>query len=228
MIDAKKEEETKHTLDRDPNAAGFKVTRRQFIAGTGIIIGGAALGPTILASCSSAPAEVTSPGTTTAGNQPAQSTDPGETLYELTVNGTTYYLGLENNWSLAYVLREIIGLTGTKVGCDRGQCGACTVIIDSKAVLSCTLLAVSVADSGKPVETVEGLSDGISLSPLQQSFVNNQAFQCGFCTPGFLMASKALLDKNSGPSYDEVRLALSGHLCVCGTMKEVVNAVQNV
>jgi aerobic-type carbon monoxide dehydrogenase small subunit (CoxS/CutS family) len=144
----------------------------------------------------------------------------------LNVNGDNYLIQVQPYWSLAFVLREKIGLPGTKIGCDRGECGTCTVVVDGKAIYSCTMLATDAA--GKAIETVEGLSDGITLSPLQQAFYNRGASQCGFCTPGFLMAAKALLDANSNPSRDDVRLALSGHLCSCGEIHNFIESVLEV
>jgi len=141
----------------------------------------------------------------------------------LNVNGTSYRLEVRPYWSLTYVIREKLGLTGTKVGCNHGSCGACTVLIDGKAVYSCLVLAIEA--QGRQITTIEGLSDGIDLHPVQQAFVNNDAAQCGYCTPGFIMSAKALLDTNPSPTRDEVRLALSGHLCICGHTKKIVDAV---
>ncbi|RJO61839.1 MAG: hypothetical protein C4542_05380 [Dehalococcoidia bacterium] len=141
----------------------------------------------------------------------------------LNVNGTMYTLQAKAYWSLSFVLREKLGLTGTKIGCNRGSCGACTVIIDGKAIVSCLVLAVEA--TGKHITTIEGISDSINLHPVQQAFVNNNAAQCGYCTPGFIMSAKALLDNNPAPSMDEVREVLSGHLCICGHTKKIVDAV---
>ena len=141
----------------------------------------------------------------------------------LNVNDTGYSLMVDNDWSLAFLLREKLGLTGTKIGCDRGTCGCCTVILDGKTVLSCMVLAVEA--EGLPITTIEGISDGVRLHPVQQAFVSYNAAQCGYCTPGFIMSAKALIDKNPTPSRDDVREALSGHLCVCGHTKKIVDAV---
>jgi xanthine dehydrogenase YagT iron-sulfur-binding subunit len=202
------------------------VSRREFLKDAGLIVGVTVVGSTaLLSACSSGPKETSTTGPATTTTTPPVS---GETEYSLTVNGQQYRLNLKNNWTLVYVLREKLGLTGTKVGCDRGQCAACTVLADGVPVLSCTMLAIQAAQENKQIETIEGLSDGITLSPLQQAFVDNEAFQCGYCTPGFLMASKGLLAKNPKPTYDEARTALSGHVCICGTIKWVVDTVQNV
>ncbi len=141
----------------------------------------------------------------------------------LTVNGKSYLRKVKPNWSLVFVLREKLGLTGTKIGCDRGSCGTCTVIVDGRPVYSCMMLAIE--SEGKDILTVEGLSDGITLHPVQQAFVDNDAVQCGYCIPGYIMTAKALLDNNSSPTRDEVREALSGHICICGNTKKIVDAV---
>jgi aerobic carbon-monoxide dehydrogenase small subunit len=146
-----------------------------------------------------------------------------EGLIAFRVNGRTYNMPIKSNWTLAYVLREKLGLTGTKIGCELGSCGACTIIVDGRAVHACLVLAIEL--DGSNVQTVEGLSDGITLSPLQQAFVDGDAVQCGYCTPGFLMSAKHLLDRSPAPTRDEVRSALSSNLCICGHTKKIVDAV---
>jgi len=122
------------------------------------------------------------------------------------------------------VLREDLGLKGTKRGCDLGQCGACTVLLDGRPVLSCTLLSVQ-AD-GKKITTIEGIASEGKLHPLQEAFVAEGATQCGFCTPGMILSAKALLDRNSNPADDEIRLAISGNLCRCTGYTKIIRAVQ--
>jgi len=143
----------------------------------------------------------------------------------LIVNGEPYELGVTPSQTLAYTLRETLGLTGTKISCDRGACGACTVLIDGKAVLSCITLTVEC--DGKSITTIEGIEDRKTgkLHPLQQSFIENTAFQCGFCTPGIIMSSKALLDKNPSPTEQEVKKELAGHYCRCISHYHVIKAV---
>jgi aerobic carbon-monoxide dehydrogenase small subunit len=130
--------------------------------------------------------------------------------------------------TLAFTLRETLGLTGTKISCDSGACGACTVIMDGKAVLSCKTLTVEC--NGKVIVTIEGLRDPVTgkLDPLQQSFVDHTAFQCGFCTPGMIMTAKALLNDNPSPTEEEVKEALSGNFCRCISHYQVVDAVMAV
>ncbi len=150
----------------------------------------------------------------------------------LTVNGEPYELRVGDqpdevapSHTLAHTLRETLRLTGTKMGCDHGACGACTVLIDGKAVLSCMTLTVECG--GKGVTTIEGLEEPKTgkLHPLQQAFIDNTAFQCGFCTPGMIMSAKALLDENPAPTEQDVRQALAGHYCRCISHYFVIKAV---
>ncbi len=141
----------------------------------------------------------------------------------LTVNGTPVAVDVEPRLHLADLLRVRLGLTGTKLGCEQGACGACTVLLDGEAVRSCLVLAVQ-AD-GHEVRTVEGLCEGTDMSPLQASFHEHHALQCGFCTAGFLMAATALLEDNPEPSEDEVLTALSGNICRCTGYATIVDAV---
>jgi carbon-monoxide dehydrogenase small subunit len=141
----------------------------------------------------------------------------------LKVNGDSYDLVIEDRKTLLEVLREELGLTGTKEGCDSGDCGACTVIVDGKAVLSCMLLAVEA--QGKDITTVEGLAEGTRLHPLQESFLKHNAVQCGYCTPGMLLSAKALLDENPKPGEEDAKTAIAGNLCRCSDYSEVVASI---
>ena len=141
----------------------------------------------------------------------------------LKVNGITYDMNVETNRTLVEVLREDLGLTGTKKSCNEGECGACTVLIDGEPVASCLILAV--AAQGKEITTIEGLADGTKLHPLQEAFVKHMAIQCGFCTPGMVMAAKAFLDKNPSPTPVEIRKAISGNLCRCTGYQQIVDAI---
>ena len=142
---------------------------------------------------------------------------------KFTVNGEWYEIYTEPWKTLLDVLREELGITGVKSGCREGECGACTVLIDGKAVNSCLMLALQ-AD-GKEITTIEGLSKGETLHPLQQSFIDHFAVQCGFCTPGMILSAKALLDRNPSPSEEEIRVALSGNLCRCTGYVKIIEAV---
>lgn len=144
-------------------------------------------------------------------------------LTSLNINGIDYQLQVRPDWTLVFALRDKLGLFGTKVGCDMGVCGACTVLVDGVAMFSCIMLAVEC--QGLKIQTIEGLSDGIELSPVQQKFYDNEAFQCGFCTPGFIMAGQGLLAVNAKPDMEEVRQAFAGHICTCGNFKKTIEAV---
>jgi aerobic-type carbon monoxide dehydrogenase small subunit (CoxS/CutS family) len=141
----------------------------------------------------------------------------------LTVNGVTYTINVEPNRTLVDVLRDVLGLTGTKKSCNEGECGACTVLMDGKPVASCLVLAVD-ADK-KSITTIEGLAMGENLHPLQVSFVRNGGIQCGYCTPGMIMSAKALLDHNPDPTPLQVRTALVGNLCRCTGYQQIVDSV---
>jgi len=141
----------------------------------------------------------------------------------LTVNGVRREAEVEPRLLLVYFLRETLGLTGTNVGCDTSSCGACTVMMDGQSVKSCTVLAVQ-AD-GAEITTIEGLASNGQLHPLQEAFRNNHGLQCGFCTPGMIMAAKSLLDRNPRPSLEEVREGLAGNLCRCTGYAKIYEAV---
>jgi xanthine dehydrogenase YagT iron-sulfur-binding subunit len=143
---------------------------------------------------------------------------------QLIVNGTRRKVLVEPRWSLAYVLREVLGLTGTKIGCERGECGACTVLIDGKPQYSCITLAVEA--EGREITTIEGLMQGDKLGPVQQAFLEEDAFQCGFCTSGQIMAVEGLLRRNANPDMDQIRTGVSGNLCRCGAYKNIFNAAE--
>ena len=144
---------------------------------------------------------------------------------EITVNGVRYSLKVDPNLRLLDLLREELSLTGTKEGCGIGECGACTVLLDGKAVNSCLILAGQCA--GRDVLTIEGLSDGERLHPLQQAFLDHGAVQCGFCTPGMILSAAALLHSTPAPTEDEIRVAISGNLCRCTGYTQIVEAVQS-
>ncbi len=141
-----------------------------------------------------------------------------------TVNGDPVEYVCPADESLLDVLRDRLGLTGAKEGCGTGDCGACSITLDGELVCSCLVLGAEA--EGRKVTTVEGMADGEKLHPLQQQFIDNAALQCGICTPGFLIAGKALLDKNPDPTVEEIRYALAGNLCRCTGYDKIVRAVQ--
>jgi aerobic-type carbon monoxide dehydrogenase small subunit (CoxS/CutS family) len=192
---------------------GKGVSRRSFLKG----LGGGALGGAILSAgllryerAEAYPRELTWDG-------------KARSIVELRVNGRRYRLEVEHRQTLAEVLRDPIGLTGTKIGCNRGECGACTVVVDGESLYACSLLAVWMRD--KEILTIEGLERGGKLDPLQQAFIDHDGPQCGFCTAGQIMAAKALLMRNPNPTEAQVRRALSGNLCRCGNYNREVTAV---
>jgi carbon-monoxide dehydrogenase small subunit len=226
------------------------ISRREFLKDAGLVVGGATVGSmAFLNSCKSSTAEtvtVTSPPVTitaTAANKYVDPIDNTEhasaaalkahfnavhpnadtTLVTFTVNGVGRGFQVKPYWSLARVLRDNLGLFALKEGCNLGECGTCTVLVDGQAMLSCMLLAVEMED--KVVLTVEGLGPTGVLAPLQKKFYELEAHQCGFCTPGFIMVAQGLLNVTPKPTLDQVRLALSGHVCMCGNMHRTVNAI---
>jgi len=181
------------------------VSRRGFLSSVGV----------------GAVAAATVGGANTAAAQEVEATGDTRTI-NLKVNGLSKKVLVEPRWTLLYVLRDLLGLTGTKIGCERGECGACTVLIDGQPRYACMMLAV---ESEKiEITTLEGLLDGEKLGAVQQAFVEEDAFQCGFCTPGQIMSVEGLLRQNPSPSIDEIRLGISGNLCRCGTYKHIFNA----
>ncbi len=149
-----------------------------------------------------------------------------EIQLRFTLNGKWVEVSVPAHWTLLTLLREKLGLTGTKEGCGIGECGACTVLLDGVPVHSCLLLAPKV--EGRELQTIEGLGSRESLHPLQQSFIDHGAVQCGFCTPGILMSSKALMEKNPRPTREEVKEAISGHLCRCTGYHQIFEAIEAV
>ena len=141
----------------------------------------------------------------------------------LNINGSDHRLDTSQHWSLLQVLREVLDMTGAKRGCDRGECGACTVLLDGKPVYSCQMLAIQVGP--RSILTVEGLGTAEHLHPIQRAFLASDGGQCGFCTPGFLMSAKALLDANPDPSEQDVRQALSGNICRCNAYGRIIRSV---
>jgi len=176
---------------------------------------------------------LTTAGATVAGAAPAilahagaeadaTAAGPGPVPIELTVNGAVRALQVEPRTTLAETLRGPLGLSGTKIACNRGACSACTVLLDGLPVCSCMVLAIDVGP--RRVTTIEGLARGEVLHPLQAAFIEHDAMQCGFCTPGLVMSCAALIERNPDPSPEDVKTAISGHLCRCGTYQNVIAA----
>ena len=151
---------------------------------------------------------------------------PGRVHVQMRLNGDDVEFLCEPRQTLLEVLREGLGLTGTKEGCGNGNCGACSVLLDGVLVNSCLVLAVDA--NGRRVTTIEGLAEDGKLHPVQQSFIDNGAVQCGFCTPAMILTGKALLDKNPDPTEGEIKQALGGTLCRCGSYQKILNSVQAV
>ena len=148
---------------------------------------------------------------------------PSESELTLEINGQPQQLKVRHHWTLLDVLRDQLDLTGAKRGCDRGECGSCTVLLAGKAVYACQLLAMQVGS--RPVITIEALAAGNVLDPVQQAFLDNDGGQCGFCTPGFVLAARCLLDTNLNPSDEDIRQALAGNLCRCNAYGRIIQSV---
>jgi aerobic-type carbon monoxide dehydrogenase small subunit (CoxS/CutS family) len=201
--------------EREREPAVSDLTRRDFLHGSAAALAAAGVAsPGVSTHASPTPA---------AGPTQAAQSVP-TTLLRFTLNGVPQNLRVEDRWTLAEMLRDRLnGVSGTKVGCERGECGACTVLVDGAPVYSCSTLAVWM--EGRSVRTVEGLATDGRLSALQQAFVDHNAPQCGFCTSGQLMSATALLERNPSPTADEVRRALVGNLCRCANYNAIVEAV---
>lgn len=169
---------------------------------------------------------VAAAGTATAEPTPASEVLVAQEMSKITlrINGQDREVLVEPRWSLAHVLRETLGITGTKIGCDRGECGACTVLLDGIPRYACMTLAVEA--EGTEITTVEGLMDGEEIGPVQRAFVERDAFQCGYCTSGQIMSVEGLLRANPTPSPGEIQRAMSGNLCRCGTYPHIFQAAQ--
>ena len=185
-----------------------KISRRHFVEGTGAGLVAATVVP-LQGQEKAGPA----------ARPPALPATP----IKFTLNGVERRMDVQDHWTLVELLRDHLKLTGTKIGCDRGECGACTVLLEGKSVYSCSQLAVWI--DGKTVETVEGLARNGKLDPLQQAFIEHDGPQCGFCTSGQLMSAKAVLARNAHPTRDEARAGMTGNICRCGNYNHYVEAV---
>jgi xanthine dehydrogenase YagT iron-sulfur-binding subunit len=200
-----------HEASPSEESQSSKVSRRSFLKISGITV---------------AVPLVAGPKVVEAAGEQVPVYGPGKVPVELTVNGKAYKADLEPRVTLLDALRNHFDVTGAKRVCDRGECGACTVLVDNKPVYACSVLAIEA--QGRPITTVESLMQGDTLHPVQQAFVDNDASQCGFCTPGFVVAVKAFLDKHPNASDEEIRYGLSGNLCRCGTYAGIHKAIAQV
>jgi len=193
----------KKPVDKQPESG---VTRRGFLGSVG------------------AGAAAVATGVTSRAEAVPEITDPEEMVQiALKINGRLHRLLVEPRWTLLFVLRDRLGITGTKAACERGECGSCSVLIDDLPRYACMTLAVEA--EGTEITTIEGLLDGEELGEVQQAFVEHDAFQCGYCTPGQIIAAEGLLRANPAPTESEIRHGMSGNLCRCGAYQHIVNAV---
>lgn len=197
---------------------GTNISRRNFLKGVGTGTVAATVAPSVLIGSEQA-------ADAQAGDAVANAT------IQLNINGESYQVEVEARTTLLTVLRDgidtggsNIDLTGAKLICDRGECGGCTVMVDGKSVYACMMLAIDA--QGKEITTVEGLADGDDLHPVQEAFIQHDALMCGFCTPGFVVSSAALLNDNSSPTLEEIKVGLSGNTCRCGTYPFIFDAVK--
>jgi len=197
----------------DEEVKGKGVSRRDFLKG----LGGGAIGTAVVST------GLLDSGKAEAYPTEATGTGRGKSVINLKVNGRGYRLEVEHRTTLAELLRDQLGFTGTKIGCNRGECGACTVILNGRNIYSCSQLAVWM--DGKEILTIEGLAKGEKLDPVQEAFIEHDGPQCGFCTSGQIMSGKALLLRQPNPTEAQVRRALSGNLCRCGNYNREVAAV---
>jgi aerobic-type carbon monoxide dehydrogenase small subunit (CoxS/CutS family) len=200
--------------DEETNMGGSGINRRNFLKSAGVVVTGSTLGSGLTLATVTA-AEKEAPAA--ASKRVAVASPGGASLVtaKLKVNGKDYRVQIEPQWTLQRTLQFKLGLSGAKQMCDRGVCGSCTVIMDGRAVLSCTTLAVEC--EGKEIETVEGIASNKKWDPLIKSYCKWDAMQCGYCTPGFVVSAKALLDKNPNPNENDCKQALAGNICCCGT-----------
>jgi aerobic-type carbon monoxide dehydrogenase small subunit (CoxS/CutS family) len=200
--------------DEETGIGGSGINRRNFLKSAGVVVTGSTLGAGITLATGTA-VEKQAPA---AATKSVANVRPGGTelvTAKLKVNGKDYKVQIEPHWTLQRTLQFKLGLTGAKQMCDRGVCGSCSVIMDGRAVLSCTTLAVEC--EGKEIETVEGIAANKKWDPLIKSYCKWDAMQCGYCTPGFVVSAKALLDRNPNPTENDCKQALAGNICCCGT-----------
>jgi xanthine dehydrogenase YagT iron-sulfur-binding subunit len=195
---------------KDKSSAGISLNRRSFLKSAGV----AGLAETIVTQEQAA------------AQSGPEAVGPGDTPVRLNVNGKNLDLVIEPRVTLLDALRTRANLTGNKRGCDRGACGACTMLVDGRTVYSCSTLAIEV--QGKKIRTVDGLANGNELHPVQKAFCEKDALMCGFCTPGFVVASVGLLEKHPSPTPEQIKKGLDGNICRCGTFARIFEAVSSV
>ena len=251
---SEKEERSKrrifNMIEEEKKKESGEISRREFLKDAGLVVGGAAIGSTVLlAACGDGGVTTETVTTTTTVTETvskficpscsqefdslaalqahveAEHPEAELDVVTLNVNGETHELMVDPNWTLADVLRDKLGLMGTKLSCDIGDCGFCAVIMDGRPILSC--LALAAMCEGQNITTIEALADPTTgeLHPIQKAFNEHHGLQCGFCTPGFIMSAKVLLDKNPNPTLDEVKEAVSGVLCRCGNYPKIFDSV---
>ena len=190
-----------------PQTCPFRLNRRTFVGST-VVVGGALASLSLLGGCQS---------------DPDDQTDTAPQTVRLTVNGDEHEVTVDTRTSLLDMLRDRIGLTGTKKGCDQGACGACTILVDDQRIVSCLTLAVM--HDGAEITTIEGVADGDRLHPLQQAFIDHDGLQCGYCTPGQIMSALGCIAEGHTGSDAEIREWMSGNICRCGAYPNIVTAV---
>jgi xanthine dehydrogenase YagT iron-sulfur-binding subunit len=200
---------------KDDSADKVNVSRRKFLKSAGV----AGIAASVTATAEAAAEAATQQSATRVAG-------PGSVPVRLMVNGKAVELNIEPRVTLLDALRMRADLTGNKRGCDRGACGACTMIVDGRSVYSCSTLAIDV--QGKQIRTVDGLANGTQLHPVQQAFCDKDALMCGFCTPGFVMSSVALLEKAPNATPEQIKKGLDGNICRCGTFNRIFEAVSSV
>jgi xanthine dehydrogenase YagT iron-sulfur-binding subunit len=241
MVNNFKELNVGEEQEKNKEEMSGKISRRKFLKDAGLIVGGATVGSmAVLSACKGETTTVTSTKTVTTTAPGAASTvtvtsPPVTKIVEgmpvgtltLKVNGNQHYVAnVDPGWSLAFVLRDKLGYFGLKVGCDRAECGTCTIIVDGRAIYACAMLAVEA--EGLDIQTIEGLAKGTTLHPVQKAFLDNGAFNCGYCTPGHIMSTVALLQKTPKPTLAQVKESMSGNLCWCGDYTRIADAILKI
>ncbi len=227
MADETTPEQTPEENKDERPATNGQVTRRQFLVGAGVgaVVGIAGTaGVLTLARTAPPPVAPTQPQAPGAPPTAATAVLEGKQLVALNINGRDYQLAVEPQTTLFEALKRDLGLGGVKLGCNGSMCSACSVLVDGVAMNSCSLLAIR--EQGRKIVTIEGLEQNGALHPVQVAFWDNQGYQCGFCTPGQILGTVELLSKNKTPSEDQIRAAMSGHMCKCSAYPNIIKAVQ--